>query len=93
MTSRLYHDPARESRFSSYKKLLLASKRQRNVKQRKTPAEIKDFLERQDAYTLHRPVRKRIPRNPYNVNNILDVWECDLLDFHSVNLTTRINLY
>jgi transposase InsO family protein len=28
-------------------------------------------------------VRKRIPRNPYSVNNILDVWECDLLDVQS----------
>jgi hypothetical protein len=85
MTSRLYHDPARESGFASFKKLLHASRQQRNIKQRKTPSEIKYFLEREDVYTLHQAVRRRIPRNPYSVNNILDVWECDLLDVQSLS--------
>ena len=34
----------------------------------------------QDAYTLNKPLRRRLPRNSYNVNNILDVWETDLVD-------------
>jgi len=29
---------------------------------------------------LHRPERKRFARNPYTVTNVMDVWECDLLD-------------
>jgi len=33
----------------------------------------------QDTYILHRPLRKRFLRNPYTVN-IMDVWECDLVD-------------
>ena len=33
----------------------------------------------QDAYTLHKPLRRRFPRNPYTVNN-LDVWVADLVD-------------
>jgi len=41
------------------------------------------WLEEQDAYTLHRPVRKRFARNPYTVTNVRDVWECDLLDVQS----------
>jgi hypothetical protein len=36
---------------------------------------LKTFLEDQDAYTLHRPIRKRFPRNCYSVTNIMDVWE------------------
>jgi transposase InsO family protein len=56
-----------------------------NVKQWKTPAEINDRLLRQDAYTLHRPVRRRLRSNPYSVNNILNVWECDLLDVQSLS--------
>ena len=40
---------------------------------------------KQDAYTLHRPVRKRLLRNPYNVSNIDDVWECDLVDFQGLS--------
>jgi hypothetical protein len=56
MTRRLYYDTSRESGFASFKKLMHASRHQRNIKQRMKPAEIKDLLERQDAYTLHRPV-------------------------------------
>ena len=28
---------------------------------------------------MHRPTRKRFPRNPYTVINTMDVWECDLM--------------
>ena len=45
---------------------------------------MKPWLEQQDVHTLHRPVRKRVPRNPYTVSNILDVWECDLVDVQSL---------
>jgi hypothetical protein len=34
----------------------------------------------QEAYTLHKPLRRRIPRNPYTVSSPLDVWEADLMD-------------
>ena len=43
----------------------------------------KAWLEEQDAYTLHKPVRKRFAHNPYTVTNVMDVWECDLLDVQS----------
>jgi len=42
--------------------------------------ELREWLEAQDAYNLYRPVRKRFPRNPYTVYNIMDVWGCDLVD-------------
>ena len=29
---------------------------------------------------LHRPVKKRLARNPYTVHNVMAVWECDLVD-------------
>jgi len=45
---------------------------------------MKEWLETQDAFTLHRPLRKRFPRNPYTVNNIDDVWELDILDLSSL---------
>jgi transposase InsO family protein len=49
---------------------------------------MKAWLEKQDAYTLHRPLRKRFPRNPYTVNNINNIWEIDILDLSSL---TKIN--
>ena len=44
---------------------------------------IKARLEEQDAYMLHRPVRKYFARNPYTVSNVMKVWECDVLDFQA----------
>jgi transposase InsO family protein len=39
----------------------------------------------QNTYTLHKPVRKRGPRNPYTVTNIDDVWGMDLADLSSLS--------
>jgi hypothetical protein len=43
-------------------------------------ADMQKWLLQQDGYTVHRAVRKRFPRSPYNVTNIMDLWECDHLD-------------
>jgi len=48
-------------------------------------AKTQAWLERQDAYTLHKPVRKHFPRNPYIVNNVMGVWESDLLDVQNIS--------
>jgi len=69
--------------YTSFNRLLLRVNRQK-IKKQKTPTQIKEWLEAQDAYTLHRPLRKRFPRNPYTVNNINDVWELDILDLSSL---------
>jgi len=41
---------------------------------------IRAWLDKQDAYTLHRHVRKRFMHFPYTLTIVMDVWECDLLD-------------
>ena len=73
--SRLYYDPARPSAFSTLRKLRSAM-----AKKKVKPDVIRAWLEKQDAYTLHRQVRKRFARNPYTVSKMMHVWECDLLD-------------
>ena len=55
--------------FSSVAKLVSAAKSNKK--------NVEEWLSGQDTYTLHKPVRKRFPRNPY----IDDVWEIDLADF------------
>ena len=50
----------------------------------KNPSDVNAFLENQDAYTTHRPVSKRFLRNPHTVTNLMDVWECDLLDLQEL---------
>src|SRR5215469_1914408 len=82
MIKRLYSDPAAPSAFSTHKKLHEAVKAR--SKKQITAREIKDFLETQDAYTLHKPVRKRFVRNPYTVTNIMDLWELDIMDLSSL---------
>jgi len=69
-TSRIYYNPARASAFSTLNKLQAAAKtKNKNV------GKMKAWLEKQDAYTHHRRVKKRFARNPYSVNNVMDVWE------------------
>jgi hypothetical protein len=39
---------------------------------------------KQDAYTLHRHVMLRFTHNPYSVDKLMVVWECDLLELESL---------
>ena len=90
MTARaLYYNPEKQSAFSTVNKHSAALPK-------KNKSDVKAWLEHQDAYTMHRPVRKRFLRNPYTVSNIMDLWECDLLDMQSLakyNDTYRYILY
>jgi len=45
-----------------------------------TLREAKEWLKTQDAYTLHRPARKKFPHNRIQVAGLDDQWECDLVD-------------
>lgn len=82
--NRLYYDPAKPSAFSTLEKLKHAAAAT-GKKKKTTVTAVRDWLLQQDAYTLHKPVRKRFHRNPYTVTNINDVWELDLADMHSLS--------
>ena len=66
MGGKLYSDPKHPGGFSTLKRLHAAARR-------RTVGELREWLEAQDTYTLHRPVRKKFPRNPCTVNYIMDV--------------------
>ena len=80
MLGDVYYDSLHEEPFSTLDKLKRVAKKTGVAK----PSEFKPWLQ-QDAYTLHRPVRKRFPRNPFSVDNIMDVWECDLVDVQALS--------
>ena len=82
MIGELYYDPAKPSALSTLNKLEQAAKQS---KLGRKPSQIKSWLESQETYTMHRPLSHRFPRNPYTVNNIHDVWECDLIDVQSLS--------
>lgn len=75
---KLYYDPSHYAGYSATVNLSRAAKPNfsRN--------EVVDWLKSQDAYTLHRPVRRKFPRLHYNVTNIDDLWEADLIDLRNL---------
>ena len=72
MADKLYYDLESPSALSTFNRMQQAA---RQHKIGRSPAQLRAWLEE------HHPVRKRFPRNPYTVN-IMDVWECDLVDVH-----------
>jgi len=63
--------------FGSAAKLVKASKNNKRA--------VEEWLSGQDTYSLHKPVRKRFPRNPYTVTYIDDVREMELRDLSSLS--------
>ena len=47
---------------------------------------IEDFLIKQDAYTIHRPIRRRFRRRQICRKGIDDLWQADLVDMQSLSL-------
>jgi len=79
--SDLYYDEGSPAGFSTLRKLRAAEVAESKKKGKpQSVAATREWFEEQDAYTLHRPVRKRFARNPYNVTNVGEGWESDLLD-------------
>ena len=75
------YDPRHEAAFGTLEKLKRLAKKTGVAK----PGEVEPWLKQQGAYTLHRQVRKRFPRKPYSVDNIMDVWECDFVDVQALS--------
>ena len=74
----VFYSLSNPSAFSTLQKLAAATKS-------KSKHAIQSWLFKQDSYTLHRPVRKRFPRNQYTVKNVMNVCEFDLLDMQSLS--------
>ncbi|KAK3909959.1 Putative uncharacterized transposon-derived protein [Frankliniella fusca] len=62
--------------FSNVERLKNASNSHRN--------QIVEYLQGQDAYTLHKRARRTFPRNVTYADNIDDCWQADLADFSAL---------
>jgi hypothetical protein len=82
MAKQLYYDLGKPSAFSTLNKLAPAAAAKKTTTKH-ARSDIGAWLLQQDAYTMHRSLRKRFPRNPYVVTNIMDVWEFNLVDVQS----------
>lgn len=76
---KLYSDPRHPAGFSNVDVLYRYAKPQGITRK-----EVKEFLQSQEPYTLHRKARKRFPRNRILVNEIDEQWEIDLADLPSL---------
>ena len=76
--SNIYYDTSHPAAYRGEESLVQA------VRNRINKNDVKKWLQAQDTFTLHRPVRRRYPMLHYTVNNIDDLWEVDLVDMQSV---------
>jgi len=75
---KLYYNPSHYASYSAVDNLTCA------VKPNFSRGEVIRWLESQDVYTLHRPLRKKFPRLHYNITNIDNVWEADLIELRNL---------
>lgn len=78
----LYYDIGHESGLGSLEKLYQWVKDEGVYKLSRT--RIKQFLQTQDTYTLHKPIRRRFPRNRVLAISIDEIWQIDLCDVQSL---------
>ena len=76
----LYYDPNNPASYGGVNSLLRAARKQ-NFTQR----QVINWLRSQDTYTLHKPARKRFPRNRYIVFGPNELWQADLNDMRGIS--------
>jgi hypothetical protein len=69
-----YQDPGHEASYGGVDAIFRA------VRGKVSKKEIKKWLEGVDAYTLHKPVRRKFPTNRVIVNSFDQQWQADLVD-------------
>ena len=84
---RIYRDPADPGSLGGIDRLL------RRAKQLKVPGVnrlvVEQFLKGEQAYTLHKPARRRYVRNRTYVAGINAQWQADLADMQAIARQTR----
>ena len=84
---KLYYDPTEPTSFTGLDKLwrkIKVQPRFKNVKKR----DVKEWLQQQDTYTLHKPIKRKFKRNKVIVPHIDYMWDLDLADVQNL---TRYN--
>lgn len=75
--NQIYYDVAHPAGFSSVDKLTKAM----NGKMKRN--DVKNWLQGQETYTLHKPIHKNFPRNKYILSNLNELWQADLTDMRT----------
>lgn len=79
-----FYDPTNEAGYAGARNLLRVSARGKRLNA-KEKARLYEWLDEQDAYTLHKPVKRRFPRLSYNnIHTPDELWEMDLMQLTSL---------
>jgi hypothetical protein len=73
----IYFNPENPSSFGGISKLFKSSK---VINKDITIKDVRDYLSRRNAYTLHKPARRHFTRNRIYVSQVDEMWEMDLVD-------------
>ena len=80
--SSVYSDPRRAGSFGGAESLYRDVREEGRFKISR--ARVNEWLMKQDAYTLHKPVRRNFKRNRVIVGGIDELWQMDLADMQSL---------
>lgn len=83
----LYYSSSNPAAYSSCERLYSHIKKCTNLKVKKEF--VRKWLSEQLTYTLHRDRVTRFQRCSYNISNIDDLWEMDLIDVQSISRKNR----
>ena len=83
----MYYDPKRSGGFcgqEGFVRRVLYKDVKKEGKFNISRTKIKEWLMKQDAYTLHKPIRRHFKRNRVIVGGIDQQWQIDLADMQSM---------
>lgn len=78
----VYFDPKRSGSFGGAEALYRDVKNENKLKLSRR--QVREWLMKQDVYTLHKPVRRHFRRNRVIVGGIDEQWQMDLADMQSL---------
>lgn len=87
----IYYDPKSPAGFSTCNRLYQFIRQNHNKNVSK--AIITEWLRKQPTYTLHKNRRVRFKRNYYNITNMDDLWEMDLIDMQKFSRFNKGNRF
>lgn len=85
-----YYNPLSSAAFSSCERLFTHLKKKGVRLSRK---HVSDWMRSQPTYSLHKNRRIKFKRNHYNITNIDDLWEMDLIDMQNYSRNNKGNKY
>ncbi|CAF0995993.1 unnamed protein product [Brachionus calyciflorus] len=74
-----YFDPPAPASFTGHTSF------NHTLKNKKLKNKLNNWLSEQEPYTLHRPIKKKFPREKVYSNGIDDLWQADLVDVSNIS--------